>query len=118
VKIPEISYFPELKVLHERASLGLLHSHRERLMNRVVEIRSYNLKPGTRPTFHQMVVEQAVPMLKRWQGDVVAYGPSLHDEDSYYLMRAYATLEDRQQSQDAFYGSAEWLEGPREPCWR
>jgi hypothetical protein len=83
-------------------------------MNRVVEIRSYNLKPGTRTTFHQMMVEQAMPMLQRWQVDVVAYGPSLHDEDSYYLIRAYASLEDRQQSQDAFYGSAEWREGPRE----
>jgi hypothetical protein len=84
-------------------------------MNRVVEIRSYNLKPGTRPAFHRMVVEQAVPMLKRWQVDVIAYGPSLHDDDSYYLMRAYASLEDRQQSQDAFYSSTEWREGPREP---
>jgi hypothetical protein len=30
-------------------------------------------------------------------------------------MRAYASLEDRQQSQDAFYGSDEWKLGPREP---
>jgi hypothetical protein len=112
VKMPN---FHQLKVPHKRASLGTLHSHWERLMNRVVEIRSYNLKPGTRTTFHQMMEEQAMPMLKRWQVDVVAYGPSLHDDDSYYLMRAYPSLEDRQQSQDAFYGSAEWREGPREP---
>ena len=54
-------------------------------------------------------------MLKRWKVDVVRYGASPHDEDSYYLMRAYASLEDRQQSQDAFYGSDEWKLGPREP---
>lgn len=53
-------------------------------------------------------------MLQRWQVDVVAYGPSPHDADSYYLIRAYASLEAREQSQDAFYGSAEWREGPRE----
>jgi hypothetical protein len=29
-------------------------------------------------------------------------------------MRSYASLEDRQQSQDAFYGSDEWRLGPRE----
>ena len=54
-------------------------------------------------------------MLQRWKVDVVRYGVSPHDKDSYYLMRAYASLEDREQSQDAFYGSDEWKLGPREP---
>ncbi|MBK9747891.1 MAG: NIPSNAP family protein [Chloroflexi bacterium] len=82
-------------------------------MTRTLEIRSYTLKAGTRAAFHTLFVDQSLPMLQRWRVDVVAYGPSLHDEDSYYLMRAYASLEDRQESQDAFYGSAEWREGPR-----
>ncbi len=83
-------------------------------MNRVIEIRSYNLKPGTRAELHKLVMEQAVPMLRRWQVDVVAYGPSLHDENAYYLIRSYADVDDLQQSQDAFYRSAEWRQGPRE----
>lgn len=83
-------------------------------MQKLIEIRAYNLKPGTRAEFHRLVCEESVPMLKRWGVDVVAFGPSLHDEDSYYLIRAYASLEDRQSSQDAFYGSAEWRQGPRE----
>ena len=33
-------------------------------------------------------------MLRHRGIDVVAFGPSLHDEDAYYLMRAYASLED------------------------
>ncbi len=49
-----------------------------------------------------------------WKVDVVAFGPSPHDENSYYLIRAYKSLEDRQVSQDAFYGSDEWRKGPRE----
>ncbi len=53
-------------------------------------------------------------MLKRWGVEVVAFGPLLHDENSYYLVRAYESLADRQTSQDAFYGSAEWRQGPRE----
>ena len=84
-------------------------------MTLFVEIRSYNLKPGTRDEFHRLFVETALPMLQRWNVDVIRYGTSLHDEDSYYLMRAYTSLEDRQKSQDAFYGSDEWKLGPREP---
>ena len=84
-------------------------------MTLFVEIRSYNLKPGTREEFHRLFVETALPMLQRWNVDVVRYGASPHDEDSYYLMRAYASLEDHEQSQDAFYGSDEWKLGPREP---
>jgi hypothetical protein len=84
-------------------------------MSRFVEIRSYNLKPGSRDEFHRLVTERSMPMLERWQVDVVDYGPSLHDADSYFLIRAYDSLEDRQQSQDRFYGSEEWRQGPREP---
>jgi len=78
-----------------------------------VEIRSYNIKPNQRDKFHKLVTELAIPMLHRWKMDVVAYGPSPHDEDSYYLIRAYASLADREASQDAFYGSDEWINGPR-----
>jgi hypothetical protein len=83
-------------------------------VTRLLEIRAYVLKPGARAAFHQLVIEQALPMLQRWQVDVVRYGPSLHDENGYYLMRSFASLEDRQQREDAFYGSAEWRQGPRE----
>jgi len=83
-------------------------------MKKLVEIRSYNLKPGTRENFHRLVLERSLPMLERWSVDVVAFGPSPHDEISYYLIRAYDSPEHRQSSQDAFYGSAEWRDGPRE----
>ena len=79
-----------------------------------VEIRSYNLKPGACDAFHRIVLEQAMPMLRRWKTDVVAHGPSPHDGDSYYIIRAYGSLEQRKKDQDAFYGSAEWRDGPRD----
>ncbi|HEY5971716.1 MAG TPA: NIPSNAP family protein [Pseudoxanthomonas sp.] len=82
-------------------------------MGTFVEIRSYALKPGTRADFDRIASQQAIPMLRRWEVDVVAHGPSPHDGDSYYLIRAYASLAERQQSQDAFYGSQEWKDGPR-----
>ncbi|MCI0330240.1 MAG: NIPSNAP family protein [candidate division Zixibacteria bacterium] len=83
-------------------------------MKKFVEIRSYNLKSGTREEFHRLVLEESRPMLKRWKVDVVAFGPSPHDDNSYYLIRAYQSLADRQASQDTFYGSDEWRKGPRE----
>lgn len=83
-------------------------------MHHFVEIRTYNLKPGTREEFHRLFIEGAFPMLKRWNVDVVAYGPSLHDENSYYLMRRFDSLAHREQSEDAFYSSDEWRKGPRE----
>jgi hypothetical protein len=82
--------------------------------NTMLEIRSYNLKPGTRDRFHQRFVREALPMLERWKVDVVGYGASRHDADSYYLMRAFPSVEDRQRSEDAFYGSDEWKNGIRE----
>ena len=53
-------------------------------------------------------------MLQRWKVDVLAYGPSLHDQDSYYLMRRYDSLAQREESENEFYGSDEWRQGPRE----
>ena len=53
-------------------------------------------------------------MLKRWNVDVVSYGPSLHDENSYYLVRRFDSLSQRDTSENAFYGSDEWRKGPRE----
>ena len=83
-------------------------------MNSFVEIHSYNLKPGTRAEFHRLFLEQAYPLLQRWKVDVVAYGPSLHDENSFYLMRSYDSLAHREESENSFYGSDDWREGPRE----
>lgn len=83
-------------------------------MNQIVEIRSYSLRPGTHAEFHRLFLEEAMPLLQRWNVDVVAYGPSLHDENSYYLIRRFDSLAHRDKSEDAFYGSDEWRKGPRE----
>lgn len=82
-------------------------------MKKFVEIRSYNLKEGNREAFHRLFLEESLPLLKQWRVDVVAFGPSPHDSTSYYLIRAYESLAERQASQEAFYGSSEWRQGPR-----
>jgi len=81
---------------------------------RTVEIRSYALKPGMHQRFRRLFDEEAFPMLKRAGIDVVAFGPSLHEENSWFLMRSFSSVSERQASEDAFYGSREWREGPRD----
>jgi hypothetical protein len=85
---------------------------------RLVEIRSYALKPGSGEEFHRLVVLASVPMLGRWGIDVVRFGPSLHDVNAYYLVRAYDSMEELERSEADFYGSDEWRLGPAKPSWR
>ncbi|PIF77189.1 NIPSNAP protein [Variovorax sp. 54] len=82
-------------------------------MTRLLEIRTYRLKPGTLDDFHRAMHERAVPMLRSKGMDVVSYGRSDHEEESYHLVRAYASREALEAEQAAFYGSTEWREGPR-----
>ena len=80
----------------------------------IIEILTLDIKPGGRDEFHQVYVNQSLPLLKKWNFRVLAYGPSLHDEKSYYVIRAFRSLEDRQKSEDAFYTSDDWESGPRD----
>jgi hypothetical protein len=82
--------------------------------NKIIEIRSYNLKPGVRDDFQKLFVEHSLPLLKKWKINVVAYGPSWLADSSWFLIRAYKDTLDRQQTEDAFYGSDDWRKGPRE----
>lgn len=83
-------------------------------MKRFVEIRSLNLKDETRAEFHRLFTEQSLPLLKRWNIDVVTNGPSLHDDNTYYVIRCFDTLAQRDIREDTFYGSDDWRYGPRE----
>jgi hypothetical protein len=81
---------------------------------KVIEILTLDIKPGRRDEFHKKYVAKSVPLLKKWNFNLVAYGPSLHDANSYYVIRAFKSLEDRQVSEDAFYTSDDWKQGPRD----
>jgi hypothetical protein len=78
----------------------------------ITEIRIYKLKENRATEFNVVFTEQSLPMMKRWKVNVVDYGFSLIDKDSFYLIRSYENLEQRKESQDAFYGSDEWINGP------
>lgn len=80
----------------------------------MIEILILNLKEGTREEFHQVYVTQSLPLLEKWKINVVAHGRSLHDKNTYYVIRLFKSLEDRQTLEDTFYGSEDWKNGPRE----
>jgi hypothetical protein len=83
----------------------------------ILEIRTYRLKPGTRDEFVRVMREEARPLLEKHGLVVVDCGPSLVDEDGYeeaYLIRAFPSLDVRDEQEKAFYGSGDWLKGPRE----
>src|SRR5947208_648768 len=65
---------------------------------KVIEFLILDIKPGRRDEFHTRYVTKSVALLKKWNFNLVAYGPSLHDANSYYVIRAFKSLEDRQAS--------------------
>lgn len=79
----------------------------------MIEILTLTLKPAVRDKFHQLYIAKSLPLQKKWKIDVIAHGPSLHDENSYYVIRKFKSLADRQQIEDTFYGSDDWQKGPR-----
>ena len=83
-------------------------------MQKLVEIRSYKLVPGSGDRFHDLVINRSMPLLRAQNMEVVAFGQSLHDIDAYFLVRAYDDLEHRRSSQEAFYSSDAWRNGPRQ----
>ena len=83
-------------------------------MSRLIEIRTYRLKPGTHTAFHESMRDRAVPFIKSKGMDVVAFGSSDHEEETYFLVRAYKDRAALEQQQADFYGSAEWQQGPRQ----
>lgn len=81
----------------------------------ITEIRTYKLKKDCSEIFLKIFTEQSLPLLKRWNVNVIDFGFSIVDNLSFYLIRTYENIEQRKQNQDDFYNSQEWITGPDEP---
>lgn len=79
----------------------------------VVEFLSYQLDPATAGRFHTIMRETSAPLHQRHGLDIVAFGPSETGPNQYILIRAFASLEDRERRLDAFYAHPDWRTGPR-----
>jgi len=83
----------------------------------ILEIRTYRLKPGTGEEFVRVMQQESVPLLEKAGIRVVECGASLVAEGGHeeaYLIRAFASLAQHREQEDAFYGSDAWRHGPRE----
>lgn len=80
----------------------------------IIEIRTYRLKPGAAQEFLRVMHEEAFPLLEKFGLRVLAGGLTLAEGDDAYLIRAFDSLEHRDQQEAEFYGSDEWKNGPRE----
>ncbi|WP_370579522.1 NIPSNAP family protein [Pantoea sp. PNT03] len=75
---------------------------------RAVELLQYILKPGTGREFHTIMVEISAPLHRGADIDIIAFGNSIHDEDFYFLIRAFDDIEHMKASQEKFYMSDKW----------
>ena len=75
---------------------------------KTVEFLLYTLKPGSGNDFHRLMKEQSAPCHRAAGMDIVAFG------NAYYLIRAYDDLTHLNTSQERFYRSPAWREGPRQ----
>lgn len=83
-------------------------------MKHLVEIRTYQLTPGSAAEFARLVREESAPLHAAWDMDVIAFGISEGSDNGFYLIRAFRDAEHLQRAQEAFYASPEWRQGPRE----
>jgi len=83
----------------------------------ILEIRTYRLRPGTGEDFVRIMRDEAVPLLAKFDISVVEAGLSIVREDGFeeaILVRAFDSIERRDEQEEAFYGSEAWHAGPRE----
>ena len=80
---------------------------------RVLEIRTYRIRDGKRDEFGRRV-SGVLPLLQRYGIDVIGHGPSIDDAEHYVLLRSFASLDQRDEQERAFYEGDEWRAGPRE----
>ncbi|MBA2740687.1 MAG: NIPSNAP family protein [Actinobacteria bacterium] len=83
----------------------------------ILEFRTYRLRPGATDEFVRLMSGESAELLKRHGIRVVASGVSLVPEseglEEAYLIRAFASLEERDRQEMSFYSSTDWVDGPR-----
>lgn len=74
----------------------------------LVEVRLFKLRPGTRAEFDRISREGTIPLMRQLGINVIAHGPSLNNENGYFLVRAFPSESERVEQSRAVYTTAEW----------
>lgn len=83
-------------------------------MAQTVEILSYKLHPGASAAFHDNMIRSKLPLHGRVGIDVVAFGQSTQDPDSYVFIRSFSSVDQMTRLLKDFYSSRSWKNGPRD----
>lgn len=76
--------------------------------DRLLEIRLFTLHPGVQAEFDRVSRDGTIPLMRRCDIEVLAFGPCLNDENGYYLVRGFDDEDDRVRRSQAVYATAEW----------
>jgi hypothetical protein len=74
----------------------------------IVEVRSYRIKPGRREEFLKFFEERSIPVLRSHGMQVLGPLLDVENPNKFVWMRAFPSLEARDQMKDAFYGGDLW----------
>lgn len=80
-----------------------------RMADTLLEVLVYRISHGRRAAFHEALQQGALSQMEQQGFTVVGFGPSRHDQDSYYLLRAYPSMEYRAKVLDRCPTESSWL---------
>ena len=74
----------------------------------IIEVRRYRIKPGRRDEFIRFFETRSVPALRDYGMQVLGPLVDVENPNAFIFLRAFPSLEARDQMKDAFYGSDLW----------
>lgn len=75
---------------------------------RIVEMRTYRIKPGRRAEFLEIFRTRSMPAHREIGMKIIGPFPSIEDPDVFFFMRGFPDLASRQPMKDAFYEGPLW----------
>jgi hypothetical protein len=76
----------------------------------ILDVRTYRLVQDGRAEFDRIFRAEALPLLRAHGIRVVAFGPSLADQNGYTLIRSFSSPSEREDQLGSFYSSPDWIE--------
>jgi hypothetical protein len=77
---------------------------------RIIEMRTYRIKPGMREEFLEIFRTRSLPAHRRIGMKILGPFLSVEDPDVFFFMRGFPDLESRGPMKDQFYEGALWKE--------
>jgi hypothetical protein len=74
----------------------------------IVEMRTYKMKPGMRARFIEVFRAKSVPAHEKVGMKILGPFLSVEDPDTFFFMRGFPTLQDREPMKAQFYEGELW----------